>query len=70
MQIENEIVLYEFRFNNKIRKTCDTEENKDNSYIAGRLKSDNVDNAILFRVQCEAVCFFSVLNTYERNTCE
>ena len=38
--------------------TCETEENKDNSYIAGRLKSDNVDNAILFRIQCEAVCFF------------
>ena len=73
MRADDTIFEYRFseiKFSNKIRKTCETEENKNNSYIAGRLKSDNMDNAILFRIQCEAVCSFSVLNTYERNTCE
>ena len=61
MRADDTILGYRFseiRFSNKIRKTCETEENKDNSYIAGRLKSDNVDNANLVQIQCEAVYFF------------
>ena len=48
----------EIRFSNKIRMVCEIEANKDNSHIAEWLKSDNVDNANLFRIQCEAVYFF------------
>ena len=48
----------ELKFSNKIRKTCETEEDKNNSHIAGWLKSMNMDNAILVRIQCEAVYFF------------
>ena len=55
-------ILFEYRFSesrfsNKIRKTCETEDNKNTSHIPGWLKSVNVDNAILFRIQCEAFLF-------------
>ena len=48
----------ELKFSNKIRKTCEIEEDKNNSHIAGWLKNVNMDNAILVRIQCEVVYFF------------
>ena len=60
----------EWRFTNKIRKTCETEENKNNSHIAGWLKSVNVDNTILVRIQCEAVYFFCSVHHFSIEFCQ
>ena len=51
-----EYQLSEFGLTNKIRKSCETEKNKNTSHVAEWLKS--VDNANLVRIQCEAVYFF------------
>ena len=51
-----EYQLSEFGLITKIRKPCETEENKNNWYVAEWLKS--VDNANLVRIQSEIVNFF------------
>ena len=57
-----EYQLSEFGLTNKIRKSCETEKNKNNSHVAERLKS--VDNVNLVGIQWETVYFFSVLYTF------
>ena len=51
-----EYQLSEFELINKIRKSCETEKNKNTSHVVEWLKS--MDNASLVRMQCEAVYFF------------
>ena len=57
-----EYQLSEFGLTNKIRKSCETEKNKNTSHVAEWLKS--VDNANLVRIQCEALYFFCVLYSF------
>ena len=57
-----EYQLSEFRLNDKTRKTCETEQNKNNSHIAEWLKS--VNNTKLVPIQCNIGYFFLFCNLH------